>query len=444
MVPNDDLLNEQIVLGEEMKKFFCISVVILISVGLFANGLSLNSVGPKALGMGGAFVGLADDGSAIYWNPAGLLGQANEINLSGANIIPIGNYSYDAAGIDADLVQNNYMSPDLFANFSMDKMAFGLGVYVPAGLGAEYEGKDLQAFTAIPGLYAGDPDIEWLSKIAVISLSPAFAYQVTDCWSVGVAANVYYGMFDIKRFGANLPDGAGGYNSYQYEESSTGLGYGATFGTMYKFSDDVTVGFTYRSPVTVDMSGTAENGAMPMIAGSMGMVATDESDFDREVTWPTWIAGGISCTPTDKLTLTFDLQYSDWKVLDELSTEFDDASWATILGAQGADKFVLNWDSQTQVRFGMEYKVKPCLALRTGWYYDPAPAPDETLNVLFPSGTYSVLTGGFGYNIGNIVIDFGTEYLFGAERHVTAATHNMPGTHAIDIFAFALGVGFNF
>lgn len=30
-------------------------------------------VGTRALGMGGAFVGVADDASAVYWNPAGLL-----------------------------------------------------------------------------------------------------------------------------------------------------------------------------------------------------------------------------------------------------------------------------------------------------------------------------------------------------------------------------------
>ena len=64
-----------------MKKILlltCLLSVVFVA-NAFANGLSLNSIGPKALGMGGAFVGLADDGTAIYWNPAGLAGQSNSI-----------------------------------------------------------------------------------------------------------------------------------------------------------------------------------------------------------------------------------------------------------------------------------------------------------------------------------------------------------------------------
>ena len=38
-------------------------------------------VGGRALGMGGAFVAVADDASGIYWNPAGLVG-AKRIELS--------------------------------------------------------------------------------------------------------------------------------------------------------------------------------------------------------------------------------------------------------------------------------------------------------------------------------------------------------------------------
>lgn len=46
----------------------------LLAVPLDAQ--SLEAVGTRAQGMGGAFVGVADDASAVYWNPAGLAGGA--------------------------------------------------------------------------------------------------------------------------------------------------------------------------------------------------------------------------------------------------------------------------------------------------------------------------------------------------------------------------------
>lgn len=41
-----------------------------------ANGQSFATTGSRAVGMGGAFVGVADDASAIYWNPGGLAAGA--------------------------------------------------------------------------------------------------------------------------------------------------------------------------------------------------------------------------------------------------------------------------------------------------------------------------------------------------------------------------------
>jgi hypothetical protein len=48
----------------------------LLALPLRANAQSLDTVGTRAQGMGGAFVGVADDASAVYWNPAGLAGGA--------------------------------------------------------------------------------------------------------------------------------------------------------------------------------------------------------------------------------------------------------------------------------------------------------------------------------------------------------------------------------
>jgi len=52
--------------------FSSITLLCFLSPLALANGLNLNSLGTRALTMGGAFVGLADDFSAIYWNPAGI------------------------------------------------------------------------------------------------------------------------------------------------------------------------------------------------------------------------------------------------------------------------------------------------------------------------------------------------------------------------------------
>jgi hypothetical protein len=49
-----------------------ITLLVLLPSPVFAQH-AFEIVGTRALGMGGAFVGVADDASAIYWNPAGLL-----------------------------------------------------------------------------------------------------------------------------------------------------------------------------------------------------------------------------------------------------------------------------------------------------------------------------------------------------------------------------------
>lgn len=58
-----------------MNKMTRISLLLATILGLLPAGVNAQSfaaAGTRAQGMGGAFVGVADDGTAIYWNPAGL------------------------------------------------------------------------------------------------------------------------------------------------------------------------------------------------------------------------------------------------------------------------------------------------------------------------------------------------------------------------------------
>ena len=56
----------------KMLRIFAVFAVLPLLLPATAEGQAFAAMGTRAAGMGGAFVGVADDASAIYWNPAGL------------------------------------------------------------------------------------------------------------------------------------------------------------------------------------------------------------------------------------------------------------------------------------------------------------------------------------------------------------------------------------
>ncbi|MBD3287252.1 hypothetical protein GF337_00475, partial [candidate division KSB1 bacterium] len=93
--------------------WFLIAVLTLVCSSIaFGNGLNLNSIGPKSVGMGGAYVGLANDYSAIFWNPAGLSQlKGPQVGLFFTNVLPTCTYEVPAYGVDAKTKSNIYPSP---------------------------------------------------------------------------------------------------------------------------------------------------------------------------------------------------------------------------------------------------------------------------------------------------------------------------------------------
>ena len=54
------------------KSFVLLLLVLFICSNLSAIDWNITGAGARAAGMGGAFIGVADDATAITWNPAGL------------------------------------------------------------------------------------------------------------------------------------------------------------------------------------------------------------------------------------------------------------------------------------------------------------------------------------------------------------------------------------
>jgi long-chain fatty acid transport protein len=406
-------------------------MILAISVNAYSNGLGLNSIGPKGFGMGGAFVGIANDYSAIYWNPAGLTQmQNNFIGAFVADIIPMGTYKFPEANIDAKAKTIHYFTPGLVGGYHftlVENLVFGLGVYVPSGLGTEWDGNDL---VNINRGYVN----EWKTKIGIVDITPALAYKLSDQFSIGAALNVYYGMFDLKK-----PAGGG----QQYKESSHGWGAALTLSVLGRPTESFSFGFSYRTKAKVLMRGTAE---IPTLAAIPGVPIS--SNFDRAVGWPMWLAIGVAYRPTSKLVLAVDLQFTEWSATeDKFTTEYTMPSWRKLLYPSGQNVMVLHWNDETQFRVGADYSVTDQFNVRAGFYIDPAPAPDQTLNILFPNISYNGITFGLGYKVGSFVFDAAGEYLFGTDREIPLASvtsYNMPGTHGMNVPAFSFGAGYEF
>jgi long-chain fatty acid transport protein len=282
-------------------------------------------------------------------------------------------------------------------------------VHVPSGVGARYDGADLAILT-------GGGVFEWDSLLGVVSISPAVAVKVSDKFSLGVAANVNYGLLKMKK-----PTALG-----QYEEDLDGIAFSATFGMLFKPTEKFSLGISFKTPMKVKLKGEA---TIPG-AALLGLPTTD--DAERETTFPMFLGAGIAFKPTDKLTITADAQYINWKKLDVIPMSFSNVGWIAFIEADSA--IDLEWKDAVQLRFGMEYKVSDTFALRAGYYYDPSPSPKNTLNILLPEHTYNFFTCGFGYDNGKIVLDFCLEYGFGSEE-VGLTEGIFPGKHGMKIFS---------
>jgi long-chain fatty acid transport protein len=369
-----------------------LAVVLMLSSGLLANGLNLNGFGARAAAMGGAFVGLADDYSAVFWNPAGLaMMKKGTFGLSGHLLMPSGTYSLSTFSMKTE--RKTYPA-GLLGYFHPigDRVVIGVGAYTLSGLGADWINPGLESALISPlPAEAFTPPVEaytWKSFIGAITIAPTIAVRLTDQVFFGATFNINYGFFQTKQWGeytiltvAAPPAAAPGsgilpapavlFNFGQAGLNVHGWGYGATLGLLVKPTDRVSFGITYRLQTKMKMKGTAELENLPLLVEGL----SDESDASLDVYSPMWLAGGLAVKPLENLTL--------------------------------------------------------------------APAPDDTMNILVPSFTYNVVTAGIGYKSGDFKLDLGLEYLFGQKRTVVPDGAQMPGIYGLNIVVpmFSLSYG---
>ena len=408
-----------------MKRALIFLTVLSFAAAAFGNGVSLNSPGTRAISMGGAYISHVSDYSAPYWNPAGLMNiEGMQASIFITDIIPLAAYKSAFYGVDAKAEVNHILAPNaafLWTCKMHDKLRLGVSVIVPAGLGVEWKGDELKTLT-------GGEAMNWKSSIAVMNFSLSAAMKFGDKLNVGAAFHLVNGSMTMEK-GIVLPTPVG---PAQYEEESSGWGFGAGIGVQYMLNEQFTLGLALRTPMKVPFSGDAK-----VTSNTLGILS--DYDFDRDITWPLWAGGGVTFRPSEKWMVAAEAQWSQWsETQDYLIAEHDTQK----------DSIYLLWDDAVQIRFGGEYMLNEKVALRAGAYIDPAPGPAETQTILLPNTNFTGLCAGAGYKMNKWSFDFGFEYILGEERQVapypTNDPINMRGKHNLDILVFSGAVTYKF
>ncbi|HNX01663.1 MAG TPA: outer membrane protein transport protein, partial [Candidatus Cloacimonadota bacterium] len=343
--------------------FIFLLMMFALSSALFAGGFALSGIGSKAIGLGGAFRGMADDPSSMYWNPAGLASMdQSSITVAGAMITPTMDFTstgtlvpgFGLPGFQLNkkitAEKKNWMFPNLFAiHANQNPLKYGIGVYVPYGLGATWDAFSLPTAMMYNDTLrtlkwaSGFPKNEMESSIGVVDIHPTIAYQVSDKVAVGAGVSVNYGMITIAKL---IPDtNASYYAPTTMYLKGTGWGVGGNVGVMWKPNPILSIGFAGKLPSSVQISGDAKirtwlNNVVvyqtmhaldpvhyPHFSDQIpGAVVGDTTDAKATMNLPGDVGLGLSLKANDRWTINGDFAYTWWTVLSEVKIKMEPAA----------------------------------------------------------------------------------------------------------------------
>jgi len=434
----------------------CVAVLLALSFGVtvaVAGGFQVNEHGAKGMGMSGAFVAQANDGSAIFYNPAGLGFQKGlRILLGGTMISPRTSYT-STAGTLTDMVAQNFLIPNGYVTYGLDNgLSFGVGVFVPYGLGTEWpwdwQGQRLAVKTDLNTMY----------------ISPAIAYKFHETFSVGVGFSYIFGNVKLSRrvgvsgmpvIGMPLP--ASGYDPTDgsVELDGDGSGFDFSAGFLWKPSPEFSMGASYRHSAEIDYEGDAvfvappveqlvppvrplfPTGLQPYFPGGTGKTT---------ITNPNNLWIGAAITPIPALTVELDAQWVFWKVYDTLKIDIPVGPTAPApisRPLQGPSVSPKDWGDALIMRLGAEYRFT-AISLRAGVIYDLGPQPDKSVEPLLPDTDRFEATVGIGWQFAkHWHVDAAYQLILGMDRTVTAPTNSFPGTYETTANLFGLSIGYS-
>lgn len=401
----------------------CLALLLLFALGYptseaCASIADLYGFGARAASLAGAFTAVADDFSAVYYNPAGLTAQRQPLEYMRKHGFRIEN------GVQ-------FAKPSFYTQEQgREKQKGDLDLFSAISLGVTLEPFDLSGFLPRKcvafGLGILSP-IEYAywwereyprEKVFVLHhdynqhlmLIPAIAVEPIQRLSLGVGINVTidstadtYGQVTVDSAELKPLPGGSLFGSVDITPSSNQLGQFANIkakfapivGILWQPTSWLRCGFAYRGELYFDDKGTNDillRVMLPARGAGPGAAEIDlpiffPSRFARYY-MPEEVSWAVALMPTEALLVTVDITWMRWSgYIPQIRTPVS------------FDQFVIEPGFKDTVvpRVGLEYRVAPKVSLLGGYNFQKSPVPDQPGYLNFVDNDRHVASLGFEY-----------------------------------------------
>jgi len=359
--------------------------------------------GARSLGMGGAFISIADDATAASWNPGALIQlRSPEVSITAGGFKRSENNSFntnpEANGNEQVTNSNlNYLSASYPCGSDKcgKNMIFSINYQNLYNFDKHWNFPIDENVVDASSTLIRHADYDYQQSGDLYALGLAFAIQATETLSLGFTLNYWgdslkdsewqqnYKIQDHSSFSvgtANLTKyiNRNTIEKYQFDGVNANLG---LFWNFYQHEEKkLTLGLVLKTPFTADVKHTTIINESTSTNGGANTTENQAYSVDEKIDMPMSFGVGLAYQVADELTIAGDIYRTSWDKF--IRTDSNGNKLSVISDVPEADSKV---DATYQVRLGVEYRIisqefgnNYIIPIRGGIFYDPAPAEDTT------------------------------------------------------------------
>ena len=375
-----------------------------------AAGYGIYEQGAAALGMGGAYVASAKDATAQFYNPAAMTDlKGKQLSLGGTWLSTYTSFAgvapYPGNGVTEKMKSGSFFPPTFYwTNRLSRRLAYGVGVNAPFGLGVEWEN---------PATFTGRDRVT-KANLQSIDGSFSLAYALSPNVSVAGGLNARYAKVELNNIGTFITAGGAPVNIFNAQLSSSYKpGYGMHFAMLAHPAKNFRFGLNYRNRIKVKIDDgkaafTQILTGVPALDTTIAKGIPANQKVQTELVFPASVAIGLAWDPSPDWTYEVDGVFTQWSAFQNLALAFPSTPTLNKTIEE-------NYRNQAAVRVGVEHRLAD-YSYRFGYYFDAAAAPPQSLTPLLPDASRHGVTLGYSRRFGSVTFDAYNLFLFVEKR----------------------------